>query len=619
MFYIYDSISRKASNLEVNCKWVLLSQFLILRQFFRDSCIIELMKNYLIIISLFCCSLSRFAWAILPPPLVNTLEVQILGLPLTPLENVFKQLIEKQAAIKDQFTTAAIMKFYRDIPKEIEEGIKPYGYFKPYIRSYIQRRHSSLFYSHFVVNSGPRMYFTHVKLEIIGPGSSDKAFQQLYENFRIKAGDFFDSEKYEQAKNDLFNVAAARGFFKAKMVKSQIQINLSTYRATVTIIFDTGPRFHFGVTHFSYTPFNEAFMHGFLQYLEGYYFSQEKIKQTREGLTNSNYFSTVVVTPEPEKTKGLYVPVAIHLHTEPKKQYSFGLGYGTDTGVRVLIRTNFRWINPYGHRFNAYLCASSVNSALVANYYIPGRNPAKDQYVLTAAFLNQDQDTGKGRSGRITASYQTDLNGWQQIINLTALQERYNLTGLPRTNARVLYPSILWQRIYADNLLNPKKGYSIIATISSAAKGFLSKTGFLQSRIDGRFLFTVWDQTRFIIRSSLGYTAIKNIVNLPISFQFFAGGAQSLRGYSYNSIGPGRGLVVGSFEIQQKIVKNLYLSAFIDAGNVSDQISKNKLKVDIGSGLVILTPIGMFELTIANAISESKKPWVIQFSMGSPL
>ncbi|PMB54539.1 Outer membrane protein assembly factor YaeT precursor [Coxiella-like endosymbiont] len=590
---------------------------------FRDFCIIEVMKNYLSIlsiISLFYLSFSSFAWArISPPPVHNTLEVQILGFPLTPLENVFKRLAEKQIAIQDEFTIATIMKFYREIPKEIKEAIKPYGYFKPYIHSYIQRCHSSLWYSHFVVNPGPRMYFTHVKLQIIGPGSFDKAFQQLYKNFPIKAGNFFDSQKYEQAKNDLFNVAATQGFFKAKILKSQIQINLSTYRTTVTIIFNTGPRFHFGVTHFSYTPFSPAFMNHFLQYHKGDYFSEEKVKQTREGLVNCNYFSTVIVTPEPEKAIGLYVPVTIHLHTEPKKQYSFGLGYGTDTRVRALIRTNFRWINPYGDRFNAYLRTSSVNSALVANYYIPGGNPIKDQYVLTADFLNQDQDVGKGRSERLTASYQTNLNGWQQTISLTALQERYNLTGLPRTNAKVLYPSALWQHIHADNLLNPKRGYSIIATISAAAKGFLSKTSFLQSRINSRFLFTAWDQTRFILRNSLGYTAIKNIVNLPLSFQFLAGGAQNLRGYSYNSIGPGRSFLVGSFEIQQKIMTNLYLAAFIDAGNVSNQIYKNKLKVDVGLGLVMLTPIGMFEVTIANPISEPKKRWVIQFSMGSPL
>ena len=577
------------------------------------------MKNYFIIVNLFFCGFLNLSWAIPFSHIIHTLKVQIVGLPPIPLENVFKRLTEKQATIKDEFTVSDIMKFYRDIPKEIEESIKPYGYFMPHIRSYIQRRHSLFWYSYFTVNPGPRMHFNYIELQIIGSGSSDKAFQQLYRNFPIKTGDFFNSEKYERAKNNLFNVAATRGFFKAKMIKSQIQINLSTYCAAVIIIFDTGPQFRFGTTYFSHTPFKKDFIQGFLQYRKGRYFNQEKIKQTREGLVNSSYFSAVVVNPKPKQSKGLYVPIKIYLHTDSKKQYSFGLGYGTDTGVRALVRTNFRRINSYGHRFNTDLRVSAVNSALVTNYYIPGKNPAKDQYVFTAAFLSQDQDTGKGCSRRFRASYQTDLGSWQQIINLTVLHEDYNLTGLPQTNVSVLYPSILWQCIHADSLLNPERGYSVMATVSGAVKGFLSKTVFLQTRVDGRFLFTLWNQTRFIIRNSLGYTAVNDIATLPLSLQFFTGGAQSLRGFSYNSIGSGHSMIVGSFEVQQRIMKNFYLAAFIDAGNVSDQINKNKLKVGVGPGLVVLTPIGMFELTIANAISEPKKPWVIQFSMGSPL
>ena len=576
------------------------------------------MKNYFIIINLFCCGCLNLSWVIPFSQAINTLKVQIVGLPPIPLENVFKRLIEKQATIKDEFTASDITKFYLDIPKEIEEGIKPYGYFMPHIHSYIQHHYSS-WCSYFTVNPGPQMHFTCVELQVIGPGSSDKAFQRLCVNFPIKTGDFFNSEKYERAKNNLFNIAASRGFFKAKMITSKIQINLSTYCATVIIIFDTGPQFRFGTTYFSHISFNKAFIQGFLQYRKGDYFNQEKIKQTREGLVNSSYFSTVEVNPQPKKAKGLYVPVRIYLHTDPKKQYSFGLGYGTDTGVRALVRTNFRRINSYGHRFNADLRVSTVNSALVTNYYIPGQNPAKDQYVFTAAFANQNQDIGKGSSRRFRASYQTNLWSWQQIISLTVLHEHYNLTGLPQANVSVLYPSILWQRVRADSLLNPERGYSMMVTISGAVKGFLSKTIFLQTRVNGRLLFTLRNQTRFIIRNSLGYTAVNNIATLPLSLQFFTGGAQSLRGFSYNSIGSGRNMIISSFEVQQRILKNFYIAAFIDVGNVSDQISKRKLKVGVGPGLVMLTPIGMFELTIANAISEFRKPWVIQFSMGSPL
>ena len=580
------------------------------------------MKNYLVIITAFLIAscFPNLVWGtLLPPPPSNTLEVQIAGLPQEPLENVFKRLIEKQATIKDEFMPKAVMKFYLDIPQEIKEGIKPYGYFKPHINSCIQNRQLHFWFSCFSINPGPHMRFTHVELQIVGQGSSDIAFQRLYQHFPVKAGDFFDSKKYEEAKSDLFNVAATHGFFKAKMLTSQIKVNLSSYQANIVIVFDTGPRFRFGTTSFSPTPFDNSFIQRFLQYRQECYFNQEKIKRTREGLANSNYFSTVILTPEPQKAKGLCVPVKIHLQIESKKQYGFGLGYGTDTGLRALVSTNFRWVNPYGHRFNAYLRASHVNSALVANYSIPGRNPAIDQYTFTTAFLNRDQETGKGTSGRLSVGHQTILRGWQQIISLTALRERYNLTGLPRTNANILYLSTPWQRIRTDNLINPKHGYNLVATISGGIKNFLSKTSFFQTRVDGKFLFTLWDQTRFLIRSSLGYTSIRKIDSLPLSLQFFAGGTQSVRGFSYNSIALGRCLIVGSFEIQQKIIKSFYLASFIDAGSVSNQLSKRKLKIGLGPGLVLLTPVGMCELTIANAISERGKPWVIQFSIGSPL
>ena len=580
------------------------------------------MKNYFVIImtSLIVSYFPNLGWGFfLPTSTNNRLEIQIVGLSQKPLENVFKRLTEKQASIKDEFTPKTIMKFYCDIPQDIKEGIKPYGYFKPHINSYIYNRKIHFWFSHFSVDPGPHMRFTHVELQIVGQGSSDIAFQRLYQHFPVKSGDFFNSKRYEAAKSDLFNIAATRGFFKAKMLTSQVKVNLSSYQANIIIVFDTGPRFRFDTTCFSLTPLNNSFIKRFLQYRQGHYFNQEKIKKTRDGLINSNYFSTVIITPEPQKAKGLYIPVKIHLQIEPKKQYGLGLGYGTDTGPRALMSTNFRWINPYGHRFNAYLRASRANSALVTSYSIPGRNPAIDQYMFTAAFLNRDQETRKGTSGRLSVGYQTILGGWQQIISLTELRERYNLTGLPRTNSNVLYLSTPWQRIHADNLINPKYGYSLVVTMSGGIKNFLSKTSFFQTRVDGRFLFTLWNQTRFLIRSSLGYTSIKNINSLPLSLQFFAGGAQSVRGFGYNSIAPGRCLIVSSFEIQQKIMKSFYLAAFIDAGNVSDQLSKRKLKIGLGPGLVLLTPVGMCELTIANAINERRKPWVIQFSIGSPL
>lgn len=573
------------------------------------------MKNYLYsIIAILCLYLCTPAWGQTVQP-GNTLKVQITGLPKKPLQNVLKTLIKKQKLIKDRFTVATLMRFYRSIPKEIKKTIAPYGYFKPRIHAYIQRDRY-FWSSHFVVSPGPRMKFTTLDLHITGPGSQDPIFKRLYEKFPVNVGDNFNSTKYENAKNKLFAVASAHGYFKAKMIKSAIYVNLSTYEAHVVIHFETGPRYHFGKTTFSHTPFNIHFLHRFLRYKKGELYRQRKVRHTRTDLANSNYFQQVIVTPKPQKAKKLEVPMNITISPQLKKQYTFGLGYGTDTGIRGLAGINYRWVNQWGHRFNAYVRGSKKNSDAIASYYIPGHNPVTDQYIFTGGYLNQNQITGKGNSLRFSFIYQTELLGWQHSISLTYLKERYNLIDLPFTNTSLVYPTYTLQRVWSNNPLHPKFGYSIVGHIMGASKNVLSETSFVQTRIDSKFLFTLFKTTRFLIRGTIGHTDINNLVKLPLSLQFFAGGAQSLRGFGYNTIGPGRYIFVGSFEIQQKIKGNFYLAAFIDFGNVTDNLTEHKLKEGIGPAIAWISPIGTFELSVANAISQPNKPWVIQFSMG---
>ena len=60
----------------------------------------------------------------------------------------------------------------------------------------------------------------------------------------------------------------------------------------------------------------------------------------------------------------------------------------------------------------------------------------------------------------------------------------------------------------------------------------------------------------------------KNIFQLPLSLQLLAGGSDSIRGYQFQSIGPGKKLVIGSVELQQEIKEDWYLNVFFDAGDV---------------------------------------------------
>jgi translocation and assembly module TamA len=546
------------------------------------------------------------------------LIIEVTGIEKEALKNTVNRLDEKKQVLKENHSYASILKLYKTIPKEVEAAVRPYGYFRAAVHTSLKK-----IKGHWVaevhVTPGKRLSISKTDIRITGPGIHNKAFLQFQKHILIKAGDKFNSEKYEQTKNLLYRIASARGYFKAKMVKSKLIVNLNKYTSYVVIHFETGPRYLFGKTTLAKTPFHESFLRRFMYYKEGEPYSNRKLQETREALESSNYFQRVIALPQIDKAKNLETPIDVQLPVQDQSTYTMGVGYGTDTGVRGILGMDYHWVNAYGHRFNSIIRGSAINSRAQATYVIPGFNPDKDQINITSGIANQDQDTGDGYGYRFGVSYQTMAKGWQIIFGLSYLWEHYNLVDYPATDTHLLYPSLLLQKIYADHLLNPSTGYNASFKIYGASSAVLSKANFLQTRAKIKTLFTLFGMTRILTRAELGYTDIDDINSLPLSLQLFAGGALSIRGFQYNSIGPGRQMVTGSFEIQQRIYKDFYLAGFIDGGSVSDSFFEAPLKVGVGPGIVWVSPLGTIELTVANAISNTNKPWVIQLSMGPVL
>jgi translocation and assembly module TamA len=136
------------------------------------------------------------------------------------------------------------------------------------------------------------------------------------------------------------------------------------------------------------------------------------------------------------------------------------------------------------------------------------------------------------------------------------------------------------------------------------------------------------DNSRLLLRGDVGYTVINDINLLPTSLSFYAGGAQSIRGFSYEAMGPARYLTVGSIEYQHLIVENWYWATFYDFGNAynhfftSGQPSPNFhgfLQQGAGFGVVWRSPIGPLEITLGKALSMAGQPMQIQFTMGPEL
>ncbi len=119
-----------------------------------------------------------------------------------------------------------------------------------------------------------------------------------------------------------------------------------------------------------------------------------------------------------------------------------------------------------------------------------------------------------------------------------------------------------------------------------------------------------------------GITATKDINALPLSLALLLGGTDNLKGFSFNSIGPGKIITYGGFEIQKETKKNWYLIGFYDAGDVYNPAAKN-FQYDVGAGLMWVSPIGPIKIGLAQAVNgrlqrTSSNPRLV-ISMGPDL
>ncbi len=515
------------------------------------------------------------------------------------------------------FNQREIQHFYEKAPDAIQKALLPYGYFRSTVQGSLTKT-DRFWIASFHVNPGPELPVTSLQIDIQGPGSNDPAFLTWKKHIPLKIGKPLKTAEYETVKTTLKNLAIERGYFDAQITKSQIQINLAHYHSHVIIIFNTGKRYRIGETTFSKSLFHEKFLRRFLKYQQGQYYNAEKMENTQDGLVSSNFFSQVTVKPMVKEAVNDVVPISIALIPRKAKEYTFGAGYGTDTGVRGTVGVTLRNIGHNGHRFKTLLRASQNNSSLTAKYLIPGFDPARDLFTISAGVGNIDQPTGTAHNAKFGLTYSLSRGHWKHSLTLAYLTERYNILNLPNTSTTLLYPTLDSQYLNMDRKTNPNKGIRIDTQLTGANQNVLSQTNFFQATTRLATLYTLSEtHTRLLFRSNLGHTSIPNLTELPLSLQLFAGGSENLRGFDYNGIGPGRNMVVASTELQQRIYGSWYLAGFIDAGVVGNQNIFQHINAGTGPGIVWLTTIGTIELTAANAFTQSNKPWMIQFTMGT--
>ena len=568
--------------------------------------------------TLFCMFLGSSLCVFAATATTISLKYNITGIKGAPLNNANARLQAAKKDLNGKPTQQQIQTLYSDGPNQIKQAIEPFGYFKASVSSQLTRS-GNKWIADYKVNPGRRLHITRISVNISGDGKNNKKIMRFLNKFPIKTGHAFNTETYEKAKNKLLTIAQGQGYLRAQFINTRAVIHLQNYTCIMTIEMNTGPRFYYGDVTFSKTPLSESFLRRYLNFKKGQPLSYSRLLNLQQQLSGAGYFESVSVVPLEKKTKKQAVPIKVNLKMRKRKEYRFGVGYGTSSGPRGTIGYGVNWLNRYGHKFKALMQLSAINSSVSAQYLIPGKRPAHENYAINGAIYQLRPKRGKSIVKSIGVAQIKNYSRWQRTIGLTFEREQYNMDNITQNQtSKLLFPSITFSRTKTNNILKTKNGYNVTINLLGTSGYVVSTASLIQAKIDYTQIFTLFRNNRFVIRGDYGYDLISNLRRLPLSKYFYTGGINSIRGYRYQDIGPGRFLVVGSAEYQRRVYGNWYVAVFYDIGNAMNHFNE-EYKRGTGAGIVWQSPIGALRMYVSRALTGKDHPLRFDFSFGPDL
>ncbi|MDT8398910.1 MAG: autotransporter assembly complex family protein [Pseudomonadales bacterium] len=508
---------------------------------------------------------------------------------------------------------------------DAENGLEALGYYHSDIKTDLTRE-ENCWALHIAVMPGAPILLDEITIAIQGDQATRDLFGDLVENNILKKGRQLDHGEYEQVKNRLSALAVERGFFAARFLKSEVQVDLVSDLADVVINFDPGQRFRFGLISIETGgSLSDRFVRSMVPFAPGDFYSSDDLVALRRNLDRSQYFRQISINPRLALARQQAIPVEIDLVPYLRRSYTAGLGFTTDTGPRMRLGYIDRYVNQKGHRFDGNSTLSPVRSELNLNYMLPLENSTTESLNFSGGVIHEDNDTFNSDRFKLEGSYRNESDsGWQRKVFVNFLLDEFNIDVQNEfSQLTVLGADIA--RTQTDDIINPSRGWKLFAQVRGSSS-LLSDVSFMQIYGSAKSVLAL-GPGRVLSRLEVGSTWVGDQQELPVSVRFFSGGDQSVRAHDYQTLGPlnengqvigGRHLLVGSVEYDFPVRPDWRLALFYDAGNAFANLAEIKVKHTLGLGVRWLTPIGPIRLDFAQGLGRTDG-FRIHITMGPDL
>lgn len=382
-----------------------------------------------------------------------------------------------------------------------------------------------------------------------------------------------------------------------------------------------------------------------LRQMEGGWISTANVKRSRIRLQRLGFFEEVNIETPAVPSKDDQVDLNISLKERPSGTLMAGMGYSQAQGFLVNASISQDNFIGTGNRVSANINNSAVNTVYSFSY----TNPYYTKNGISRGLKGYYRATDSGEAN--IAEYTTNVYGGAVSYGIplneydTAnVSLGYESTQIKTTNSTpVLYKLFLANNsdlydIYTLNAgwTHDTRNRAIFADDGSmlniATEIALPGSGleFYKLTVRARDYTPIGSST-FLVKTNIGYgESYGGTSTLPFFENYYAGGAQSIRGYRSNSLGPlveglprgGAFKFIGNAEFifQPPFVEeksnSFRLSLFVDVGNVFSNISDfdgNDLRASTGITAIWITPIAPMTFSYSWPLNTKPEDQIEQF------
>lgn len=505
-------------------------------------------------------------------------------------------------------------------PLQVRELLQTEGHFRPEIRMERERNRGPGLPDlvRLVVDPGPRARVARLTLEVegelaqqadAGDAYATEVLQALRRGWALPLDSEFRNAEWSTAKVAALALLRAAGYATATWAGTAAQVDPDTHQVRLFLVADSGPLFRYGRLLVEGLVRHDLRTVGYIADLDpGVPVTETLLLDFQERLVAAGLFDSISVTLDTDPEQAGTATIQVRLREAPQQLYTFGVGVSANTGLRTSVEHVHRRL--FGRALMARNKAEWGDKRQAWDGEL-STHPGRDTYrnILGGAVERLQGTDDLVLSQRLRVGRTQSTQRVERLYFVEAERSARTLPAAPRENTVALSANhhAVWRRL--DNPVLPTEGFTLsaqggvgrsrsnVAATGNFGRAYARLTGYLPV---GRHWYGQ-------ARVELGQVFVSPDVRVPESLLFRAGGDDSVRGYSYRSLGPrvggvvgsGRVLATGSVELARPVsaqLPSVWGAVFMDAGNAADSFDDLEPALGLGVGVRWRSPVGPLRL-----------------------